>query len=211
MKIKSSILKICLISILILCNISCLFLLIQERKLYKKEIVRLGVKFSNKSEQYEIINEDRFLAYLNEGCVVSDELKIINQAGDKIKLSSYTNKKKCLVFRSSFLNCQPCVDEAVLSLKKIIKDVDSSQVIILANYRLLSDLKKFKRINKMFNEVYQVDSLNLPLEELNIPYFFMIDEDMKTNHVFVPQKELSVATDRYLSIVKKLLQNNNTK
>lgn len=204
---KNDIFKIAIVSILILCNIFCLLLLIRERQIHDSKISILIDKVSEEKIISELINEDRFLAFQNEGYTISKKLEIINQNGDKIDFASYMSERQYLIFRYSFLNCQPCVDEVLRLLKMSMNEVDSSQILIFSNYQLLNDLKKFRRINKIFDEVYKVDSLNLPIDKLNIPYFFVLGKNMQVSHIFIPQKESPKTTERYLNMVKNKLQN----
>jgi hypothetical protein len=47
------------------------------------------------------------------------------------------------------------------------------------------------------------DVLGLSLENENTPFMFILDQDMKTRHVFIPEKGMPELTDEYLSAMKE--------
>lgn len=52
-------------------------------------------------------------------------------------------------------------------------------------------------------DVYQIDSLPLPIDGEQIPYFFILDDNYLSTSFFIPRKEMPEQTVRYLEFVKE--------
>ncbi len=104
--------------------------------------------------------------------------------------------------RYSYLSCTPCVDDVVALINEFGKQNRNIEIIILATYRFRKDLKSFKRLNKVFTHVYNVKSLDLPVEEKHLPYLFVLDKNMRVMDLFIPRKEVPELTSEYLERIK---------
>ncbi len=94
-----------------------------------------------------------------------------------------------LIFRYSELNCKVCIDSTLNMLK-------NTKVIILASYKDKRHLDIFARTNKIANSIYKIDSLNLPIDKANLPYF------IKDQEIFIPLKEFPERTIEFLKFIR---------
>lgn len=138
----------------------------------------------------------------NSFCLNHDVV-LYTDKNNTIHLSKIKPKGVTLVFRYSILGCTTCIDEAILKVKDFLSQNPDIKIITLATYTLPSDLRKFKRLNKEFKQIYHVESLDLPIEESGVPYFFLLDDEMKISNTFIIRKEFSDLTLEYLNIIKK--------
>lgn len=127
------------------------------------------------------------------------------ELGDSIALSQLKKKKNTLVLRYSYLNCRSCVDNAIARLLEFTNQNDDIDVLLLGSYQNNKDLKIFKQINKNVANVYMIKHLEVPIEDENIPYLFILDEDMQILDLFIPRKEIPELTREYLEKIKKIL------
>lgn len=138
-------------------------------------------------------------------CVLSPQQTLYEESGNSTKLSNITKMKtKYLVLRYSSLSCTPCVDNAIAAIKKFSKENPDINILLLATYQFQKDLKVFKKMNKLFTQVYNVRSLNLPIENRQIPYLFVLDEELQVLNTFIPRKEIPELTEQYLEKMKEL-------
>lgn len=141
--------------------------------------------------------------------MLSENLSLVTEKGKKIEVRNLIRKDRyTLVLRYSYLSCSPCVDYAVTALKDFKEQHPDINVLLLSTYRQKKDLRDFKRVNKVFFHVYHVDSLNLAMDEENIPYFFMLDKDMRMFNFFMPHQEIPELTAEYFRKINSLISKN---
>lgn len=113
------------------------------------------------------------------------------------------NSKK-LVFRYTELHCDVCVDKQIEAIKKISKKIGKKNIIILTEYENLKNLIIFKRLNSLSIPIFNLQNkFNLPIEELDSPYYFVVDKDFVIKDLFIPIKEIENYTNKYLNIIYK--------
>ncbi len=69
---------------------------------------------------------------------------------------------------------------------------------MFSSYWFEKDLRDFKRMNKIFTEVYNVKYLDIPIEKENISDMFIMDENMNIFDFFIPQKDMLELTEQYI-------------
>ncbi|WP_221659773.1 hypothetical protein [Bacteroides salyersiae] len=160
-------------------------------------------KYRGNIEFYRMIYQDIFLTLDIQGRLLRKDMRICDETGNKLVLKDLVDGKK-LVMRYSELNCNVCVDSLLACLKERFDTIGWDKLLILATYHNKSNYYIFKRINKLKN-VYQIDSIGCSLEEYNIPFLFLLDEDYSVKYPFIPHKEIMRETESYLDfIVDKL-------
>jgi len=107
------------------------------------------------------------------------------------------------VFFHSELDCNSCVEEDITLINDFSNDIGSKNIILLASYNNKRDLHLFRRINKINSFIYNTASVGLPIEELNLPFCFVINKNFKSECVFIPLKEDKSNFKRYLKIIKE--------
>lgn len=152
----------------------------------------------------ELAYRTQMLSYLMFTQLKSEGCQLDFKVTPSDSLALYTKLKESikLVFFHSEVNCNSCVESNIPFLNDFGDSIGKQNIIFLASYKQKRDLTVFKRINQIEFPVYNVVSTGLAVEELNEPFFFVINDNQKAECVFVPIKEDSLHIMRYLNMVK---------
>ena len=127
-----------------------------------------------------------------------------------IEIKNLTIDSPVLIYRFSLFNCSPCVNFTLDKLKEHFPDFSTNNRIML-----IYDDENMRISESMFGKNIYVTkdrySLGLPMEKINIPFMFILDEDLITKQFFVPEKGMPSLTDEYLSIIKMRYFSNEEK
>ena len=132
------------------------------------------------------------------GTVVKDSMN------NMIPLKSIFNdgQNQLLICRFSQRHCESCVDAIIQTLQKNLDDIGIDNIVCFGNHR---NNRVFQKTLPLYGiegmKVYNVPQINLPVEELNYPYFFVLDNSLQISNVFVPEKGLSHITIKYLESI----------
>lgn len=154
----------------------------------------------------QLVSYLMFMQLESEGCLLDFKVTPTDS------LALYTKLKEPfkLAFFHSEVNCNSCVESNISFLNDLGDSIGRQNIIFLTSYKNKRDLSIFKRINQIKFPVYNVNSTGLAIEELNEPFFFVINEHLKAECVFVPIKEDSLHLKRYLDLIKrKYFSDNN--
>lgn len=154
-----------------------------------------------KEEVLHFICEERFEILKNEGCKLSPDIIIYDINRKEHNLSKILNKNKKIIIKYSELNCNTCIDSLFSCINNHLNEQEKQYITILATYHNRNDLLTFKRINNLNYPIYGIDSLDIPLENLNEPFIFILNDDYTISHLFIPHKERLQDTRRYFDII----------
>jgi len=194
------------ISILIILNISLISALVY----FRLNAVALDNSYAKMHEanmnhlkyQKNIINFQLF----SEGTRLDPSLSLKTEKSDSQLLHNVLDRTK-LVLRYSELNCQSCLD-AVLTQIQSNSNFSNENTLLLAYYKNPAYLYQFKRMNRLRLPVYSINKTGLPPDTLNIPYFYLLDKDLRVSNVFIPEEGDTAAVADYLRFAAKRLQSN---
>lgn len=152
-----------------------------------------------------VIISNTFLQFETTASKIEDFIISSNGESQKKKLSDYFSGNNKLVLRYNEDNCSSCIDHSLEALLEYKDAIGIDNILIIAtvknNRKLKAFIDKFENLNI---QIINTDSeINLPIEEYNIPYFFMMNKDLKIKMLFVPIKELPDNTARYLDIISE--------
>ncbi len=195
---------LCLILILI-CLSFVLFKLalrVNQVRVLKKEIYEIEQKQDINTTRIDNLQLRFKLSFLNEEEKLATDLTVKNEEGKLLKLSELVKEGKKLVLRISNTHCSACLHNLSPFVAEFIKSVGENNVIYLSDYENTRILRLLKSNYKINNEVYSIKQLNLPIEASNIPFLFVLDEQMKVQLLFAPIKEMSKLTEDYFNAIK---------
>ncbi|GHT86162.1 hypothetical protein FACS18947_5770 [Bacteroidia bacterium] len=139
-------------------------------------------------------------------------LSIVNQniywGNDTLNLVSFdkfTNEKK-LYFYFSQNTCSPCIEESIHLIEKFIPDYLENENVVFLSPDYIPRFRNNcygKRLLGLKN-----GSLEIPLEEENIPFFFMLKENLQIEDLHIVNKNDFEKTAEYL---KKISSNRDLK
>ncbi len=134
---------------------------------------------------------------------VPDTIYVFNEKNKKIYLNSIIEKNS-LLFYFSELSCQTCVDEALITILKKLKN--KNNLIILTQYDDSQYRIFLKRKYNIKNTFYNIRNSNfLKLHRnfnMQTPFICEISNHLLYNYI-LPSPEMNMALDKYLSIVSK--------
>lgn len=147
----------------------------------------------------------------NEYLELDGNLPLVDIAG-KTVMAKEIIKANSLVFRFSETNCESCIDAEINALVKN-KDKIKKDVILIAYYQDKRDLfvfyKDFQNKGLTNIKMYLLanNALLIPLDKLNIPYYFCVNSDLTMNNFFIPQKDKPRLSKAYLDNTLKSFLN----
>lgn len=109
------------------------------------------------------------------------------------------------IFKYTELSCVSCLNLINNYLSPELK----SKFTILTSYKEQRTLDVFARMNKINYPIYNLyeQKVNIPLDKTNVPYLFVLDNDLRVNYIFIPDKDFPEITTSYLNRISKLISN----
>jgi hypothetical protein len=155
---------------------------------------------SEKVNSTKVLENNIILSLASEHLKIDKNLQIVDDKSNQ-SLSELISNNPKLVLRYSEIACNSCVDAQLKILEKLAIKIGSENIIILASYKNNSSLWRFKRINNIRLNLYNIDNLGFSLERENIPFYFIIDNTFNVKMIFIPIKEKPYLTEKYFEIL----------
>ncbi|MCD8042919.1 MAG: hypothetical protein LUH10_07620 [Tannerellaceae bacterium] len=119
----------------------------------------------------------------------------------------YERKKPVLIFRIIESNCDLCYNHEMDIIKEYYGDTFmEDNIMIFGSFtydRNLNMLLKRRKLNIVSENIPYMEEN--PLDELNFPYYFILNPDMKISNIYIPDKTFPDLTIEYLESIKRLL------
>lgn len=196
-------LLICINALLLVCIYRLNEVHIKEKALLTEQ--------NNKISIENLLLRDDVILSKQGGCSLDSKMLLYAENGDSIQLSKLKRNGVTLVLRYSTLCCSSCVNDILNRMKDFSESNENVDVLLLATYRLMYESSEFRRLSRIFPKVYNVFSLDIPLEKELVPYLFILDEDMRVIDTFIPRKELPELTKFYFGKIKELFKASSSK
>ena len=175
-------------------------------------VIALSVVCYSKTKTLEIVIKS-CQEYVDFADVESDKLNEINSIGydldtvilysldgDLVSLSELVKDESRVFFRFSMTQCNSCVESQLEIISDICKDL--SRLIIIVgredNLRKVAILIKKYGIN---SQLYKLTTTHLPLpvDSLRKPYFYVLDNGMIPQNIFIPNKKFPNLSISYIN------------
>jgi hypothetical protein len=144
-----------------------------------------------------------FIQYQSENNTINNIEGYIRQ-NEKTDLKSLLSDSLTFVFRYNENNCNICVEEALKPLMEFSTQIGVKNILIITSYRNIRTMQIFIRKQAPGIHVFNSnEDINLPIEKWNTPYFFLLDNTLKAQLVFMPIKEIQNYTREYLNVVNQ--------
>lgn len=175
----------------------------QKTKKMMSDISVLTENIYDYEVKLDISNNNQLIQICNNGKLLNKEMCLFNMFGEKINLYEVVNGNK-LILKFSELNCNTCVDEQIEYINEYADLIGVSNVLIFVTCNDYSLVRKLKKMNNLKFELFNLgDSLSNVIRDIGFPYFFVIDESMRINSIFIPEKNNKKLTFTYLDSVLK--------
>lgn len=136
----------------------------------------------------------------NELMSIANPQVYLGNDADSTRFLSDLVESPTLVFRFSGEACSVCTDFVIKELRRTFQDFRSEGRIILLGSNVSNAIKEDhygKNVTSLL-----LDDLNLPFEQYNIPFFFILDSDFKCKMMFIPDKSFPDLTKYYLETIR---------
>lgn len=111
-----------------------------------------------------------------------------------------------LIFRISESHCGACDQSGLNSLLNNKQEIQNKNIIILCSFFNTRHLKEYRKKHKIPYRMYNLKkSINFNIEDLNFPYFLIVNRDLEVVSCFLPDKHFVSFTDDYFYGVRHLL------
>jgi len=144
-----------------------------------------------------------FLQFSSSNKKINTSIALERENGKTIQLKDLLDSEYKLIFNFTDINCNSCITQEVENIKKFTDSMGIKRIVLLANYRLSRDLIVFKRMNNLRVDVYNTNNqkLGLKVEEYNLPYYFIANNEGETKQVFIPEKERPNLSAKYYEVI----------
>ena len=134
-----------------------------------------------------------------------EDMILRDESRNEIQLSKLLEGKETLVFKFSSSNCSTCIQSGFSALRKIAKIIPRERLIILADKSNRREVKALSNSMGLDYPIYLVDdnAFSHILRDENVPFVFIIGEDLRMKDLFIPMKELPDYSDMYYRIIWK--------
>ena len=180
------------------------FTLVRFYKIKQQSNVLLNQE-SNKSDELNSYKINFAVNILNsnyhlDNVIIKDSLNNILSLKELFK----DKQEQLLVCRFSQMHCESCVNSSIQILRNRIDSIGTNKVVFLGNHR---NNKIFNRVIPLYKiqdmRVYNCPAINIPVEKLGYPYYFILDKNLQISNVFVPDKAKPNITNKYLENICK--------
>ncbi len=125
---------------------------------------------------------------------------VTDSMGVKQSLKKVIGIHRTIVYRISGLQCIECVKSQQAYLNKLSEALGKERLIVLASFDSFKAFKIFFETHDFGVKPYFIpfeEMSALPVELMNIPYFFEVNELGIPGHLFIPSKEMPELSDAW--------------
>jgi hypothetical protein len=171
----------------------------------KHEQIVSEIRFLNNN-----LNEDQKILLINERCTLDTSLCLVNLKNRTIPIDSLFLEGRYLILFFSLDHCSDCVNYSLSQIKTLMPGQKVDKLLLFASKYKLRDLYVFARSNQLADTIiYNIESLKIPIEKINQPFMFLLDDKLSLSHFFIPRKEMPEQTIYYLNFIKSIIDEKN--
>lgn len=111
-----------------------------------------------------------------------------------------------LILRFTELTCNTCSDSLLFIISRNFSKQQLKNVVLLVDNTQQEYLYQFKRLNRInYPNIIEINNNQTvsPLDELNVPYFMVINKYKIGTMIYIPERDNPDETKDYLSIIQK--------
>lgn len=155
------------------------------------------------SVDYECYEERLSLnmSFINNEICISNHLMYCVNGADKQMFYLFDSICEPTLFLSfSSSSCNLCTESVIDLIELIFPDYENNSKIVFFG-RNINNRKKnsFRNKNVLSNDI---ESLGIPFEEYDDPFFFILDYSMKVKMFYIPSKFDHEMTKSYLTLIR---------
>jgi len=165
------------------------------------------INFQGKEKEFRLYEK------IDEGMVLSKENLILSALNNEnpVSLNDFIADGPKLILRYTEKDCWSCVEDVL----KICKKYSEENIGFKDSFMVLSSFsehRNFLILHKSKDFDFPVlnlqnSSLDLKVDSLNIPYFFILNPNFTINSIFISERENYKLISDYLTAMKRKLRN----
>ncbi len=191
--------------VLMVLNVYLLFQL-QNTRMSAQFIIEKYDKTLNEEKRSSwLMFRNMLFQYQDEAIQLADFKLTPYDSCDSFAVSSLVNNGTKLFFRFKETDCTMCINKFMEVLKNIPDNFPMERLVILCGYENFHEYRVFVTKNNMKMKVFNIDKLpGLITEEINEPYFFVLNKELKIQNIYIPDKNNTENLNRYfLCLISK--------
>lgn len=188
--------------VLIICNILLVKKINSTKQKLSKEAQYIDIILHNNATHKQLMQKYYLEQLKNENTPL--ESIILHKDNTSYSLNEILDNKNKFVFVAPQKACSPCYDEIIMEFGYISEQIGFENFLVIVPMSKYREFMSFFK-NKNYNiSPYALNSEdNLPeIMNQDVPYFFILNEDLMISHIFIPQKTGPEYFIKYFDIIK---------
>lgn len=178
---------------------------LQIRKEYVKnsKIETLIKEKQSLLTQIRILSFNKEYEYIGNGNKIDQSTIITDINNKKYRVADIIENAPKVIFFFNEFNCLKCIESELSHINKYIDKIGVDNILIFAKYSNLRDLYLFNQTNNLALQIFQIEEgLVCPtIEELNMPFVFIIDNGAQIKDIYIPEKSLHQFSTMYYNTI----------
>lgn len=132
--------------------------------------------------------------------------KLSNFDVDTISITKLDLKKPKIVFRFTDLSCESCINQELIHLKALEKEIGKENIVYLGSFSNIRKAISFNKVNALENSTFyfiNYGDLGSDIEAEHLPFVFMLDQSMQIDTPFFPRYDMPDVSVDYYKVIKE--------
>lgn len=196
---------------LLVINLAWVWRFDQSNTEYTQRMNENRERFVQANRELYLMNRGWEFSLKSEDNSLPAVIEVQPQTESLSRLDQYIGHSKKLILVLSDRHCSTCVDQLLFTVRNEISEPDRGNILILFS-GTGQTREQWNHRQKILSGVEFLEirekCLNLPMDSLEIPYFFLVGPENKVSMAFATYPSLEVQTKAYINQAGKLLVTN---
>ncbi len=195
------------ILIILMINATWIWRLDQNSKEDNLQMNDTRDRFIQANRELYLLNRDWRFSMKSNGKPLPVNLEVQRANGENSIMDKHLGAKKKLILVLSDRHCSTCVDQLLFLVKNEIPEFYRNNILILYSRENQATKDQWLQRQKILTGAEFLEiaerSLQLPMDSLGNPYFFIAGSDKIAGFAFTPYPSLEAQTKEYLSLIRE--------
>jgi hypothetical protein len=191
---------------LLIINFAWIWRFDRNNKEYSQKLNDNRNRFIEANRELYLMNRGWEFGIKSNDQPLPQAIRVESPEGIESDLNSHIGDSRKLVLVLSDRHCSTCVDQLLFTIKNEIPEINRDKLLILFSVQGPTREQWIHRQKILagteFLEIRD-RSLQLPLDSLEVPYFFMTGPEHLADLTFTPYPTLEAQTRQYLNLIEQ--------
>lgn len=192
--------------VILIINLAWIWRFDQNNREYAQRMTDNRNRFIQANKELYQMNRGWEYTLRSNGQSLPEGLLVNPSTGISTDLNKHIGQSKKLILVLSDTHCAACVDQLLFTVKNEISEINRSKIIIL--YSIQGPTREqWAHRQKILTGVDFLEIrekiLRMPMDSLEIPYFFMVGPEHVADLTYTPYPSLEVQTKKYLNLIEQ--------